>query len=67
MITLTETEWIPIRKRLKEEYSWKPSIMLIREVMRRELGFTIREKPPNMICLDFFDDVKETHFRLKYL
>ena len=75
MIVFTPQEWTPIRKKLKEEYSWKPSVMLIRDSMKKELGFTIREHTTYseqrgsemMICLDFYDDVKETWFRMKYL
>jgi hypothetical protein len=79
MITLNEREWTDIRKRLKDEYSWKPSVFLIREVMRRELGFTTRmhEHWVNdgdvgsgmriTMYLDFYDEAMETHFRLKYL
>jgi hypothetical protein len=76
MITLTAKEWVKIRKKLKEEYSWKPSIFLIRETMKRELGFTTRyhrEWVPGLtdykeiVYLDFYDDPSETMFRLKYL
>lgn len=76
MITLTVKEWTKIRKNLKEEYAWKPSIFLIKDVMKRELGFTPRyhkEWDPGMtnvkeiVCLDFYDDPSETLFRLKYL
>ena len=79
MITLSERDWKPIRQRLREEYSWKPSVMMIREVMKRELGFTIRYHADwitdtdgrnvhkEMVCLDFYDESSETLFRLKYL
>jgi hypothetical protein len=75
MITLTRKQWTQIRKRLKEDYNWKPSVFMIREVMRRELGFTTRyhreynEQTGSMesICLDFYDDAAETFFRMKYL
>lgn len=74
-IKLTTKEWTAIRKQLKEEYKWKPSIFFIREVMRRELGFTTRfhttyseqRGSEEIIYLDFFDDNLETLFRLKYL
>lgn len=84
-IKLTEKEWKVLRRRLAEEYKWKPSVLIIRDVMRRELGFTTRyhrEWVPDpgsagaydgygqyveFIYLDFFDDEKETFFRLKYL
>ena len=41
-IKLTEKEWKLIRRRLAEEFQWKPSVLIIRDVMRRELGFTTR-------------------------
>ena len=41
-IKLTSDEWTMIRKRLLEEYHWKPSVFAIREVMKRELGFVTR-------------------------
>jgi hypothetical protein len=75
MITLTTREWTRIRKRMKEEYSWKPSVFMIREVMKRELGFTTRyhrtyteqRGSEEVVYLDFYDDPSETLFRLKYL
>jgi hypothetical protein len=75
MLTLTAKEWTTIRKRLKEEYAWKPSVLMIRETMKRELGFTPRyhvtwsaqRGSEEVIYLDFYDDAKETWFRLKYL
>lgn len=75
MIILTEPEWRNIRKQLKQEYEWKPSVLMIREVMKRELGFTTRyhtiwsqqRGTEERVCLDFYDDVKETWFRMKYL
>ena len=82
MITLTEAEWATLRERLAQEHpaSW----LLIRESMKRNLGFTVRNhhrwihhKPSegkmspgyykDEVCLDFFDEAKETFFRLKYL
>lgn len=76
MIALTSKEWTPIRQKIAIEYKWKPSVLLIRETMKRELGFTTRyhkEWDPGMVrykeivCLDFYDDATETMFRLKYL
>lgn len=69
-IRMSSKEWKPIRQRLKEEYQWKPSVLMIRECMRRELGFVIRihhTNGPEQVCLDFYDDNLETLFRLKYL
>jgi len=100
MVTLTTKEWADIYIRLSKDCP--PSYLLISEVMRRELGFTVRRhsgyRPrtaqelddydrsdnrwheterdrkfhreniqKDVICLDFYDDVKETWFRLRYL
>lgn len=78
MIKLTLTEWAAIRERLVQEYP--PSVIIIREVMKRELGFTVRRHrewieqpghegyyPRDNIYLDFYNDNQETFFRLKYL
>ena len=76
MISLSVKEWTRIRRLLKEEYAWKPSIFMIRETMRRELGFTTRQHTKwdndnnqhvSIMYLDFYDDAKETWFTLKYL
>jgi len=74
MVKLEEHEWWEIAQRIRSEYP--PSVSLIRHVMRRELGCTIRNHQywnPGMVVyvkevhLDFFDEAKETWFRLKYL
>jgi hypothetical protein len=72
MITLSTPEWTRIRQQLKQDYNWKPSVLLIRETMRRELGFTTRVYQDSyqsieVVCLDFYNDAAETMFRLKYL
>jgi hypothetical protein len=75
MITLETREWTKIRKQLKEDYAWKPSVLLIRETMKRELGFTTRYHQEyteqtgftEHVCLDFYNDASESYFRLKYL
>jgi hypothetical protein len=75
VLILTVSEWTAIRKRLREEYNWKPSVFMIREVMRRELGFTTRlhmsydeqTGSREMVYIDFYDDAAESFFRLKYL
>lgn len=73
-IQLSAPEWTRIRDQLEQEYP--PSWIIIRFVQQRELGFTVRlhkEWEPEMVsyketyCLDFFDDTKETWFRMKYL
>ena len=74
-IKLTRAEWQPISTRLSEECpkSWTT----ITYVQKRELGFTVRHHVDynanqwadrkEYVCLDFYDDVKETYFRMKYL
>jgi len=74
-IHLSTDEWKKIRRRIKEEYQIdKPSILLIKSVLKRELGFSVRlhsewanDNRLESIYLDFYDDTKETMFRLKYL
>jgi len=73
MITLKQSEWNRLKSQL--ELDWPRSVMLIRSKMRDELGFTVREHKwyaeqhgyMKQICLDFYDESKETWFRLKYL
>ena len=76
MITLTNPEWLEIYRRLQQDYP--TSMTLMRSVLRRELGVTVRKcdvwlgQDPGMgyapmVYLDFFDDAKETWFALKYL
>lgn len=75
MITLKVKEWLRIRKQLSVDYAHQPSIFLIRDTMRRELGFTPRfhrtyteqRGTEETVYLDFYDDPAETMFRLKYL
>jgi hypothetical protein len=74
VITLSEREWLNIREQLKLDYADKPSIWLMRSVMRRELGFTTRSHQDwnqgqyhSIVYLDFYDEPMETIFRLKYL
>ena len=72
-IVLTHAEWKPILAQLKTEY--KPSVFLIRDTMKRELGFTVREHREWSeqrgyivdIRLDFYTESAHTWFRLKYL
>ena len=70
MITLNKREWNAIYAKLKVDWAHKPSVFLIRNVMRRELGFTPREHHSDvasMVYLDFYDEPAEIMFRLKYL
>jgi hypothetical protein len=74
-IHLSTDEWNKIRRRIKKEYQIeKPSILLIKSVLKRELGFSVRlhsewvnDNRRESIYLDFYDDALETMFRLKYL
>ena len=50
-----------------------PSTMLIRSVMRRELGFTVRDHRlwngqyyDTQVCLDFYDPRQMTWFVVRY-
>lgn len=75
MITLTDREWRSIKRQLKVDWAHKPSVFLMRSVMKRELGFTDREHKVwteqqgyvETVYLDFYDEPSETMFRLKYL
>jgi hypothetical protein len=71
-ITLTHAEWTPILAQIKTEH--RPSVFLIRDAMKRELGFTVREHTwydykgyKTDIRLDFYTESAHTWFRLKYL
>lgn len=76
MIVLTESEWAQIYEQLAQEYP--PSYLLIRSVMRKELGFSVRrhrrwlpeswQHPArDEIHLDFYNNAAETFFTIKYL
>lgn len=74
MITLTPMEWNTIQDQLLDD--WPRSHIILRSVMKRELGFTVRKRDvwqgsgkeyATTVYLDFFDDAKETWFALKYL
>lgn len=75
-VVLTESEWERICNQLATEYP--ASHLLMRSVMRRELGFTVRHhrrwlpdswdhQHRDEIHLDFFNDAAETFFTIKYL
>ena len=76
-IQFTMEEWAQLKlKMAKDQELEKASVCMIREVMKRELGFTTRmhrQWDPGMVnfqeyvLLDFWNDEKETFFRLKYL
>ena len=70
MITFSEKEWNSVKETLVEDHG--PTIMLFRNRCKDTLGFTVRygiyaEWPKRDVHLDFFDDTKETWFRMKYL
>ena len=75
-IQFTLKEWTQLKLKIAKDHELKPSVFMIREVMMRELGFTTRvhlQFDPGMVnyqehvVLDFWNDEKETFFRLKYL
>ena len=75
-IALTESEWFAVCDKLGKIYADSPSTLLIRDKMKRELGFTVRSHTgwtPELVSqitivyLDFYNDEAETMFRLTYL
>jgi hypothetical protein len=72
-VQLTLNQWQKIRQHIAEHYP--PSVLLIRDCMRRDLGFTTRvhrdyrtyQDYDTPIMLDFYDEVQHTFFLLKYL
>jgi hypothetical protein len=42
MIQLDEKQWLKLYNRLARDYQHRPSVLLIRDSMRRELGCTVR-------------------------
>ncbi len=79
-IRMTEKGWDALRDQLKEEYKSKPSTVLVRDRMKRILGFMPRHYrafhdvdkstgayiKESYVALDFYDDKKYTMFLLKY-
>lgn len=73
-IKMSELEWEKIFLNIKKDYSHKPSVFLIRNSMKTELGFVPRRHSgyddhnnyTTQVHLDFYDDHAETLFRLKY-
>ena len=41
-IRITTGQWADIRRQIREEYPTRDSVLIIRSVMQRELGFTTR-------------------------
>ncbi len=74
-VILTVKQWKTIRKLLQEEYP--KTVFMLRDKMKRVLGFTVREhkafiqKPDGgyydmQIHLDFYSENKRTMFLLKF-
>jgi hypothetical protein len=74
-LVLEQDQWARIHNSIAKDYP--PSVLLIRPVMRKILGFTVRrhrEWVPKMdggyysdqIHLDFYDEPKRLMFLLKY-
>lgn len=47
-ITLTEQQWADIHQKLAREYADRPSVLIVRDTMRRVLGFTVRQHTENI-------------------
>ena len=71
-IIITTDQWKVLKERINNDYP--PSVRLVREKMKRVLGFTPRfyeeydaDTGRNIqMHLDFFDEHKRTMFLLKY-
>ena len=70
-LTVTHKEWRRIRESIQREHG--ASMVLIREKMRRELGFLPREHVKweddtykSEFVIDFFTEEARTWFLLKY-
>lgn len=71
-IIIETKQWNALKERINNDYP--PSVRLVREKMKRVLGFTPRfyeEFDPELgrniqVHLDFFDEHKRTMFLLKY-
>ena len=70
-IVISKDQWITLKEKINNDYP--PSVRLVREKMKRVLGFTPRlhevEGYPGYkveMHLDFFDEQKRTMFLLKY-
>ena len=70
-IVISKDQWFVLKEKINNDYP--PSVRLVREKMKRVLGFTPRLHEisgyPNYTVemhLDFFDEHKRTMFLLKY-
>jgi len=71
-IKITQNQWENLNEKLKQEYP--PSFYLIREKMKRTIGFLPREhhstdqngRYKKIYILDFYSAKKQTLFLMKY-
>lgn len=72
-IQLSLRTWLKVYNQLAKDYS--PSVLIIRDKMRRTLGFTVRryqQGDPSMVSyyesifLDFYDEKKKSMFLLRF-
>ena len=72
-ITYTLAEWEDILTQIKKDHP--PSVWMIREKMKRKLGFTTREhrawdpgliRQRTLVHLDFYDERYRSLFLLRY-
>lgn len=72
-IKLTERQWASIYNQIAKDHP--SSVLLIRDKMKRVLGFTVRrhhgsssvtDMYESVLYLDFFNESKRTMFLLKY-
>lgn len=74
-IELSPAEWVGIHRKLAKRFEHRPSVMLIRNKMKEELGFTVRTHREytqqrgyvETIFLDFYSEQAATMFRMTYL
>ena len=63
-IKISQNQWNRLHHQLLQEYP--NSSILIRENLRKRLGFSIRRDHCGIVFLDFFDIKKQSFFILKY-
>lgn len=74
-LVFNEAEWAKIYTQLAQRYATEPSVLLIRDKMKRVLGFTVRRHRfwdkdeyewSDHIVLDFYNPEAKTLFLLTY-
>lgn len=74
-LVFNEADWALIYNRLAQRYINEPSVLIIREKMKKVLGFTVRRHRvwdqdehsySNFIVLDFYNPEAKTLFLLTY-